>query len=51
MFRGKKVLGDYDIKVEQVLLGFDSVTPGLVESILFLNTFFFLSSGIEMKVT
>lgn len=32
VFRGKKVLGDYDIKVEQVLLGFYCVTYGVVES-------------------
>lgn len=55
VFRGKKVLGDYDIKVEQVLLGFYSVTYGRVDSILlsflFFNTFFFLNSGTEVKVT
>lgn len=38
MFRGKKVLGDYDIKVEQVPLGFYTVADGFVESISF---FFF----------
>lgn len=32
VFRGKKVLGDYDIKVEQVPLGFYCVAYGFVES-------------------